>query len=172
MVEVYDKDIYICPHRRGRRRHSADSFSTAQPCGTVGSLAANADNKVLIAKEGGIGRLLAALDKHAEHAGVVERACGAVGNLAVNDDNNKVLIAKEGGIKRLLAALDNHAKHAGVVEQACGALCSIGWSDKALQKSIKDAGAVKLVRAAVGRSNASSNTRKWGQRLLGKLAQL
>ena len=128
VVEVYDKDIYICPHRRGRRRHSADSFSTAQPCGAVGSLAANADNKVLIAKEGGIGRLLAALDKHAEHAGVVDRACGALGN--------------------------------------------IGNSDEALQKSIKGAGAEQLVRAAVGRSNASSNTRKWGQRLLDKLAQL
>ena len=102
---------------------------------------------------------------------MVEQACGAVWSLAANADN-KVLIAKEGGIRLILAALDKHAEHAGVVEQACGALCSTGNSDKALQKSIKDAGAEQLVRAAVGRSNASSNTRKWGQRLLDKLAQL
>ena len=98
---------------------------------------------------------------------MVEQACAAVRNLAVNADN-KVLIAKEGGIRRLLAALDKHAEHAGVVERACGALGNIGNSDEALQKSITE----QLVRAAVGRSNASSNTRKWGQRLLDKLTEL
>ena len=59
-----------------------------------------------------------------------------------------------------------------VVERACAALCNNGWSDKALQKSIKDAGAVKFVRAAVGRSDATADTKKWGQRLLDKLTEL
>ena len=91
-------------------------------------------------------------------------------NLAVNADN-KVLIAKAGGIPLILAALDNHAEHADVAQWACSALCNIGWSDKALQK-IKDAGAVKLVRAAVGRSDATADTKKWGQQLLTRLARL
>ena len=142
-----------------------------QACGAVNHLAANAGNKVLIAKEGGIPLILAALDNHAKHAGVVEQACWAVINLAVNADN-KVLIAQAGGIRRLLAALDNHAKHAGVVELACWALNNIGWSDKTLQKSIKDAGAEKLVRTAVGWSDATANTKKHGQMLLDRLAKL
>ena len=79
---------------------------------------------------------------------------------------------KEGGIPLILAALDNHAKHAGVVEPACGALCCIGWSDQALQKIIKDAGAEKLVRAAVGWSDATAITKKWGQMLLDNFARL
>ena len=108
---------------------------------------------------------------HAKHAGVVEYACRAVVNLAANADN-QVLIAKEGGIPLILAALDNHAKHAGVVEWACRALNNVGWSDKTVQKSIKDAGAEKLVRTAVGWSDATANTKKWGQMLLDRLAKL
>ena len=46
--------------------------------------------------------------------------------------------------------------------------CPIGG----VQKSIKDAGVEKLVRAAVGWSDATANTKKYGQMLLDKLAQL
>ena len=60
-----------------------------------------------------------------------------------------------------------------MVEKACGSVMNLSANaDEMLQKSIKGAGADQLVRAAVGRSNASSNTRKLGQRLLDKLAQL
>ena len=52
------------------------------------------------------------------------------------------------------------------------ALGNIGWSDKALQKSIKDAGAEEMLRAAVARSNATKDTKKWGQKLLDKLSKL
>ena len=175
--------------------HMQSTSAVISTCKIIRCISRNADNKVLIAKEGGIPKILAALDcalcsvgfplappgqrgfcaggdlDHAQHAGVVENACAAVKNLAVNDEN-RVLIAKEGGIPLILAALDNHAKHAGVVENACWALCNIGWSDKTVQKSIKDAGASKLVRAAVARLDATADTKKYGQMLLDKLAQL
>ena len=65
----------------------------------------------------GIELLMGALDTHADDAGVVEAACGAVRKLAVNIDN-KIAIAEAGGIERLMAALDTHAGLAGVVEAA------------------------------------------------------
>ena len=122
------------PHFRGRR-HSADSFSTGQAC-------------ALCRCDDGIGRLLAALDKHADHAGVVEQACGAVRNLASKNADNKVLIAKEGGIPLTLAALDNHAEHAGVVEQACGAVWNLAANaeNKVL---IAEAGGIRRLLAAL-----------------------
>ena len=120
---------------------------------------------------GVIEHLVQVLSLHMQSTSAVISTCKIIRCISRNDDN-KVLIAKEGGIPLILAALDNHAKHAGVVELACWALNNIGWSDKTLQKSIKDAGAEKLVRTAVGWSDATANTKKWGQRLLDKLAQL
>ena len=127
---------------------------------------------ILSSKQGGIPHLLASLGNHAKHADVVEQACWAVSLLAGCNDTDTVLIATEGGIPLILAALDNHAKHAGVVEEACWALNNVGSSDKTVQKSIKDAGAEKMVRTAVGWSDATANTKKYGQQLLDKLAKL
>ena len=124
-----------------------------------------------LASQKNIAAIVSGMKSHAMHAGIQEKACEAFRILAFNADN-KVLIDKEGGIPLILAALDNHAKHAGVVELACWALNNIGWSDKTLQKSIKDAGAEKLVRTAVGWSDATADTKMYGQILLDKLAQL
>ena len=66
----------------------------------------------------------------------------------------------------------SHAKHVGVVQQACWAVSCWVVRLGGLQKSIKDADAEKLVRAAVGGSDATANTKEWGQMLLDKLAAL
>ena len=123
------------------------------------------------AKLGVIEHLIQVLSLHKQMTSAVISTCKIIHCISRNADN-RVLIAKEGGIPLILAALDNHAKHAGVVEQACWALYNIGWSDKTVQKSIKDAGASKLVRAAVARLDATADTKKYGQMLLDKLAQL
>jgi hypothetical protein len=66
--------------------------------------------------------LVAALKTHTGHAGVVEQACAALGNLASNA--SKALIAKSGGILLLVDALKTHAGHAVVVEAAKATLSS------------------------------------------------
>ncbi len=64
-------------------------------------MATNNDNKVTIAKEGGIQRILKSMNEHASSAAVQEKGCMALRNLSANNDNNKVTIAKEGGIQRI-----------------------------------------------------------------------
>eukprot|EP00961_Rhodomonas_salina_P238478 3223352-Rhodomonas_salina.1 len=57
----------------------------------------NADNKIKIAGEGGIGVVFEAMRQHVGHTGVQEAGCRAVRNLAMNA-TNKIKIAGEGGI--------------------------------------------------------------------------
>jgi hypothetical protein len=52
---------------------------------------------VLIANAGGIVAILSGMKDHIDHAGVQEQGCGALRNLATNDDN-EVLIAEAGGM--------------------------------------------------------------------------
>ena len=68
--------------------------------------------------------------------------------------------------------LHEHAANAEVMQYACWALNNIGASDRALQKRIREAGAEPVVRAAVNAPDATADTRKWGQRLLDKLAEV
>ena len=51
------------------------------------SLAANANNKVKIAAEGGIKSILEAMSNHRTHAGIQEQGCWALRNLAFNANN-------------------------------------------------------------------------------------
>ena len=83
---------------------------------------------VEIAKQGGIDAIIKALGNHPDHAEVQRRGCGALGSLAVNDDN-KVEIAKQGGIDAIIKALGNHPDHAGVQQQGSSALVSLAVND-------------------------------------------
>ena len=83
----------------------------------VQNLAINADNKVLLAKEGGIGRLLAALDKHAEHAGVVEQAVWSLHNIGWSDQVLQQSIKDAGAEKLVRAAVGGSESTAKTQEQ-------------------------------------------------------
>ena len=85
---------------------------------------------------------------------------------------NQAALAAAGGIEALTAVLHEHAANAEVMQYACGALYTIGASDRALQKRIWEAGAEPVVRAAVNAPDATADTRKQGQRLLDKLAEV
>ena len=64
----------------------------------------------VIVKEGGIKVILDAMDKYQENGDVQENGCGALVNLACDDDNKKT-IAKEGGINVILDAMKRHKKN-------------------------------------------------------------
>ena len=106
---------------------------------------------------------------HPTIAGVQEQACGALCNLAANPEN-QVKIAKLGGIELILKVMKDHPTIAGVQEYACYALLHIGWSNRDLQQRIKKEGAEQEVRKAMSASNATADTKKWGQQLLDRLA--
>jgi hypothetical protein len=99
----------------------------------------NDDNRIRIGKEGGIGRILAALDNHAHHAGVVVQACSALLNIGSSDAALRRSM-KDGGAERLV--------------RAC-----LGRSDAT--DSTNKVGQMLLDMLA--------DTKSWGQKLLDKL---
>ena len=76
-----------------------------QACGAVGNLAVNDDNRVLIAKEGGIPKILAALATHADKVEVVENACAALSYLAKDNKENQIAIQQARGSALVRAAV-------------------------------------------------------------------
>jgi len=149
--------------------HPAHAGVQEEACATLRNLTVNADNRGKIAAQWGIEALLKAMDEHPAHAGVQEQACWALRNLAANADI-QVNIAALGGIEALLKAMEEHPAHAGVQEQACAALLNIGTSNRDRQQRIKRAGAAEQVGRAMAASNATDDTKKWGQMLLDRLA--
>ena len=110
------------------------------------NLAAHDDNKVLIAREGGIAVVLEAMRGHVSDLAVQERGCGALGYLAVNADN-KVLIAREGGIAVVLEAMRAHASHSGV--WGCWALFYLAENDAGNKVQIAREGGIAVVLEAM-----------------------
>ena len=85
-------------------------------------------------------------------------------------DANMVQIAALGGIETLLKAMEEHPAHSVVQEEACAALLNLGTSNRDMQQRIKRAGAAEQVGRAMAASNATDDTKKWGQILLDRLA--
>ena len=78
-------------------------------------------SRTIIAQAGGIAAILTAMNTHTAVATVQEQACGALWNLAINDDN-RVAIARANGIAAIIAAMNAHTAVATVQEKACEAL--------------------------------------------------
>ena len=95
--------------------------------------------------------------------------CAALRNLAAHADSH-FKIAALGGIDALLKAMEEHPAHAGMQEEACAALLNMGTSNRDMQQRIKRAGAAEQVGRAMAASNATDDTKKWGQMLLDRLA--
>ena len=154
------------------REHPADPVVARAVCEVFHDLARGSDaNRQAIGAAGGAEVVVLALKQHLAVASVAEWASHAAVNLAGNDAN-KAALAAAGGIEALTAVLHEHAANAEVMQYACGALYNIGWSDRALQKRIWEAGAEPVVRAAVNAPDATADTRREGQRLLDKLAEV
>ena len=118
---------------------------------------------------GGIEALLKAMKDHPAHPGVQEEACQALRNLTANPEND-VKLSNLGGIEALLKAMKDHPTVPGVQEQACAALNNLSGNAENKVK-ISKLGSKDQVRRAMAAANATENTKKWGQKLLDRLAQ-
>jgi formylmethanofuran dehydrogenase subunit D len=169
------------------KAHKTSVLVQQHACAALKSLALNAGNKVKIAEAGGIEAVVSAMQAHKtsglvhepawkvweameahQASGLVqEQACAALSNLAVND-GNKVKIAEAGGIEAVVAAMEAHKTSVLVHEPACLALWYLA-AQGSLRQRIKAAGGVECVKHAVNASNATANTKRWGNNLLDKL---
>jgi deoxyribose-phosphate aldolase len=89
---------------------------------------------------------------------VQEMACGALVNLAANNDNNDVAISAAGGIEALATAIKTHQASALVQKNACLALHNLACN-ASLRERIKAAGGVELAQRAVCASDATAFTK-------------
>ena len=107
---------------------------------------------------------------HPTIAEVQKQACWALCNLSVNPEN-KVKLSNLGVIEALLKAMKDHPAHPGVQEGACGALFNLSANNAQNKVKISNLGAEDPVRRAMAAANAADDTKKYGQKLLDKLAQ-
>eukprot|EP00961_Rhodomonas_salina_P027916 377640-Rhodomonas_salina.1 len=83
------------------------------------------------------------MKRHPESAAVQEQGCWALGNLAVNADNqvnagNQLMIADAGGVEAVVEAMKRHPESAAVQDKGCGALWSLACN---ADNKVKIAGA-------------------------------
>jgi hypothetical protein len=102
-------------------------------CAGLFHLAANDDNRTLIARRyGGMyASAVAAMQKHPDEATVQQYACGILMHLTADArDNgvNKVLSAYGRGIHCIIAAMKRHPTECRVQENGCGAIGNLAES--------------------------------------------
>jgi hypothetical protein len=82
-------------------------------------------NKTLIRREGGITAVIAAMTSYPSNPELQTHACGALFNLASNNEENKTLIEREGGTTAVIAAMTSHPSNPDLQTHACWALKNI-----------------------------------------------
>jgi hypothetical protein len=90
--------------------------------------------------------IVAGLQLHAKHPGVVQSACKALFQLSEADDENDETISRS--IKLILSCLRTHKMTAGVQEQGCRLLKNLAASD-ANQRSIAFDGGIQVQKGLV-----------------------
>jgi hypothetical protein len=115
-----------------------------------------------IVAEGGISLLLQVLAAHKGSSAVLGQACGAISNLA-REQEYRLEMVEHGVIELLLASMDTHPTSPALQERACGALLNIGWSreDGAVLQYIHAKGGAARLEAAMVSDGATFKTRKW-----------
>src|SRR3546814_7490718 len=81
-------------------------------------------------------------------AGLAENACGAIGSLAVNNDN-KIRLAGAGACEAVTRALEQHMSVADVAKSASGAICNLAWNSNDNKIRLAGAGACEAVTRAL-----------------------
>jgi hypothetical protein len=86
--------------------------------------------------------IVAGLQEHAAHPGVVQAACKALFHLSEADDENDIKIANS--IKLIFSCLRTHQTVADVQEQGCRLIKNLAASSEILQRSIAFEGGIKV----------------------------
>eukprot|EP00961_Rhodomonas_salina_P277991 3756432-Rhodomonas_salina.1 len=80
---------------------------------------AKAAVRATIAAEGGISKVIQAMNEHRGSAGVQEQGCSALLHLALHSDENREKIEAEGGVASAVAGMQKHADSAAVQQAVC-----------------------------------------------------
>jgi len=75
--------------------------------------------------------VLGAMRQHVKVSRVQECGCGAIANLACNNDTNRVGIAIAGGIPVIEEVMRQHANISGVQDRGCDAIGKLAQNNEA-----------------------------------------
>ena len=118
-----------------------------------------------IAEAEGITTILSAMSFHCSNANVQHYGCGALNNLAVNE-NNKVKIAEAGGITIILSAMKKISSNADVQHYGCAALHSLAWNNANNKERIAHAGGEAAIESAMRNHSSNACIQKSGHAAL------
>ena len=101
---------------------------------------------VIMARQGGIQKLVEALNTHPDQALVQQFGCGMLAWKAMTRSNRKE-IPKRKGIPAIIKALDYHPGHAGVQKSGCAALQNLAFRRANGKEIAKEGGVASIVNA-------------------------
>lgn len=139
-------------------------------CSAIQNLSCNEDNEVAICSAGGVGAIVAAMDKYPGNVRLQHKACAALRNLAASNNDNRTKIRKGKGIKALCGALKRHPDEAPVQEVACSALGNLCLQNEKNRSAIARADGINLVIAALTNQSDQRGVQEKGCRVLHNLA--
>jgi hypothetical protein len=94
---------------------------------------------------------------HSSKANVQHFGCGALQNLAMNE-NNRETITEAGGITTILSAMKTHLYNADVQDFGCGALNNLAENNDNNQVTIAEAGGITTIISAMKTHSSKDNS--------------
>jgi len=125
-----------------------------------------------LGQEMGAGEVVVRIMREKRQDAVLQKwACGALWNLAVNDDN-KVKLMNLGAADDIVEAMRTHRSDADVQMWACGALGNLAWNEGKNRDAIrKKKGLVDLIRSAMKTHKDDAKAQKLAILLLCELIE-
>lgn len=102
-----------------------------------------------IGQIGGPLTIVKAMERLSDDPNIQARGCGALANLAYNDDIQN-LIALVGGINIVVLAMTKFPEHSYLQECGCGALRNLAFKNRDNQDLVNKAGGVSAIITAMG----------------------
>lgn len=110
------------------QQHAQNVMAVAQACITLRDLTVSSDaNRLEVTSRGGIEAILARMHDHNSQPRLLENACRAIINLAVNDSVESAIVA-QGGVHAIVAAMQSHPGDVGVQTQGAWALRNLSFA--------------------------------------------
>ena len=124
------------------------------------SATGTAQTDIDFGRHGAIPVLVHGLEAHGEtNASVAEAGCGALRNLAHNNNDNKTTMGESGGIPLILRMLEAHGEtNASVAEAGCSTLRNLAHNNDDNKTTIGESGGISLIIRALeahGETNVS-----------------
>lgn len=97
-----------------------------------------------------VDNLVSALRNHLSNADVVERACGALHNLAVSLDVQGRIVDVDGGLAAIVVAMSTHQSVVNIQERCCGLLIYLASHDAQAKAAVgATPGAITAITMAI-----------------------